>query len=390
MKTQLLAVLVVFALSSVAAVAQQRPTDATTPTATGDATLPLPQPAAGFVQPMTPWGDPDLQGFWPGVEMVGVPLQRPARFGTRNVLTEEEFEQRAREIKTEEDSLLAEIDVFTADVTTPCVIRCPTSPTPHWQETGKPSRQASLIIDPADGRQPPLSAEGQARQAQQQAEARARRERLQGREADSHLDRSLYDRCITRGVLGSILPTIYNNGNEIVQAPGYVVIRHEMIHEARVVPLDPSTLQQAQGRPEQSRGTTGSGSPRAESRGDGRPHLPASMTSYTGDSRGHWEGNTLVVVTKNLNGMTGVGGNGGGRSSDRMTIIERFTMLDRNTLQYTATIDDPGTWTRPWTLSFPWKREPVYGMFEYACHEGNYAMRNMLSASRAAEASGSK
>ena len=119
-----------------------------------------------------PVGDPDLQGFWPGVEMVGVPLQRPARFGTRNVLTEEEFEQRARAIKTEEESLLAEIDVFTADVTTPCAIRCPTSPTPHWQETGKPSRQASLIIDPPDGRQPPLSAEGQARQAQQQAEVR--------------------------------------------------------------------------------------------------------------------------------------------------------------------------------------------------------------------------
>jgi hypothetical protein len=358
MKTQLLALLVVFALSSIAGA--QQPAASTTPSATGGATLPLPQPAAGFAPPMTPWGEPDLQGFWPGVEMVGVPLQRPARFGTRNVLTEAEFEQRARDIKTEEDSLLAEIDVFTADVTTPCAIRCPTSPTPHWQETGKPSRQASLIIDPADGRQPPLSAEGQARQAQQQTEARARRERLQGREADSHLDRSLYDRCITRGVMGSILPTIYNNGNEIVQAPGYVVIRNEMIHEARVVPLD------------------------------GRPHLAAGMTSYTGDSRGHWEGNTLVVVTKNLNGMTGVGGNGGGRSSDRMTIIERFTMLDRNTLQYTATIDDPGTWTRPWTLSFPWKREPVYGMFEYACHEGNYAMRNMLSASRVAEASGSK
>jgi hypothetical protein len=109
-----------------------------------------------------------------------------------------------------------------------------------------------------------------------------------------------------------------------------------------------------------------------------------------GDSRGRWDGNTLVVVTTNFNGMTGVGGNGGGRSSARLTITERFTMLDANTLQYTATVDDPGTWTRPWTLSFPWKREPVYGMFEYACHEGNYAMRNMLSASRAAEAAASK
>jgi hypothetical protein len=271
------------------------------------------------------------------------------------VLTDEEFAQRARELKAEEESLVAEIDVFTADVTTPCAIRCPTSPQPHWQEMGKPSRQASLIIDPPDGRQPPLSPEGQKRQAEQQEEARRRRERLQGREADSHLDRSLYDRCITRGVLGSILPTIYNNGNEIVQAPGVVVIRHEMIREARIVPLD------------------------------GRPHVSDSLKSYMGDSRGHWDGNTLVVVTKNLNGLTGVGGNGGGRTSDRISITERFTLIDRSTLQYTATIDDPGTWTRPWTLSFPWKREPVYGMFEYACHEGNYAMRNILSISRAAE-----
>jgi hypothetical protein len=360
MKTLLFALLIGFTLSSVDAAAQERPATDTTSAGTDAATLPTPRPAAGFVQPMTPWGDPDLQGFWPGVDMVGVPLQRPARFGMRNVLTEEEFAKRASEIKSEEESLLAEIDVFTADVTTPCVIRCPTSPTPHWQETGKPSRQASLIIDPLDGRQPPLSDEGQARQAQQQAEAKARRGRLQGREADTYLDRSLYDRCITRGVMGSLLPTIYNNGNEIVQGPGYVVIRNEMIHEARVVPLD------------------------------GRPHLPANVTSYMGDSRGRWAGNTLVVVTRNLNGMTGIGGNGGGRTSGWLTITERFTMLDKDTLQYTATIDDPGTWTRPWTLSFPWKREPVYGMFEYACHEGNYAMRNMLSASRAAEANGSK
>ena len=353
MQRSLAAFLVAFVSASVALIAQ-RPADATQPD--GAAAVPIPQPAPGFVQPKTPWGDPDLQGFWPGVEMQGVPLQRPARFGTRNVLTDEEFAQRGRAIKEEEESLVADIDVFTAEVDPQCAIRCPTSPQPHWQETGKPSRQASLIIDPADGRQPALSAEGQKRQADLQAEARARRERLQGREADTYLDRSLYDRCITRGVLGSVLPTIYNNGNEIVQAPGYVVIRNEMIHEARVVPLD------------------------------GRDHLPATLTSYMGDSRGRWEGNTLVVVTTNFNGMTGIGGNGGGRSSTRLTITERFTMLDPNTLQYTASVDDPGTWTRPWTLSFPWKREPVYGMFEYACHEGNYAMRNMLSASRAAEA----
>jgi len=212
MTRRLLTLLAGLALTAVGASAQE---------------LPAPRPSDGFVQPKTPWGDPDIQGFWPGVDMQGVPLQRPARFGARNVLTEEEFAARGREIKAEEESLVAEIDVFTADVATPCVIRCPTSPQPHWQETGKPSRQASLIIDPLDGRQPPLSPDGQARQAGQQAEARKRQDRLQGREADTYLDRSLYDRCITRGVLGSVLPTIYNNGNEIVQAPGYVVLHNE-------------------------------------------------------------------------------------------------------------------------------------------------------------------
>jgi hypothetical protein len=341
MKRHCFALLFAFAAASAAVAAQQQ--QALAPT--------TPQPVPGFVQPKTPWGDPDLQGFWPGVDMVGVPLQRPARFGTRNVLTDQEFAQRAVDLKAEQESLVAEIDVFTADVTTPCAIRCPTSPAPHWQETGKPSRQASLIIDPPDGRQPPLSAEGQQRQASAQAEQRARRERLQGREADSYTDRSLYDRCITRGPLGSLLPTIYNNGNEIVQGPGFVVIRHEMIHEARVVPLD------------------------------GRPHVGSSVKSYMGDSRGWWEGNTLVVETTNLNGRTGIGGNGGGQTSERLKLTERFTLLDKDTLQYQVTIDDPGTWT----LAFPWKREPVYGMFEYACHEGNYAMFNILRISRTAE-----
>src|SRR5687768_3487396 len=308
-----------------------------------------------FTPPKTPWGDPDLQGVWPGTEMVGVPLQRPAQFGTRNVLTEEEFQQRVRQAKQTDESALAEIDVFSVDTGNAGAVGSPTSPPPHWLERGKPSRQASLIVDPPDGHQPAVSPEGKARASEQQKIAQARRERLQGREADTYTDRSLYDRCITRGVLGSILPVIYNNGNEIVQGPGFVAIRNEMIHETRIVPLD------------------------------GRPHLTPAIRSYMGDSRGWWEGSTLVVETTNLNGRTGVGGNGGGGSSDRAKLTERFTLRDANTLQYQATIDDPGTWTRPWTIAFPWKREPVYGMFEYACHEGNYAMRNILSGSRAAE-----
>jgi hypothetical protein len=313
------------------------------------------QSAGTFTPPRTPWGDPDLQGVWPGTEMVGVPLQRPAQFGTRNVLTEQEFQQRVKQAQQTDEQALAEIDVFKVDTSNAGSVGSPTSPPPHWLERGKPSHQASLIVDPPDGRQPPLSAEGETRAARQRADQQARRERLQGREADTYTDRSLYDRCITRGVIGSILPVIYNNGNEIVQAPGYVVIRNEMIHETRIVPLD------------------------------GRAHVSPTIKSYMGDSRGWWEGNTLVVETSNLNGRNSVGGNGGGQTSDRIKLIERFTLADANTLQYQVTIDDPGTWTRPWTISFPWKRDQEYGMFEYACHEGNYAMRNILAGSRANE-----
>src|SRR5688572_19319493 len=303
----------------------------------------------GFTPPRTPWGDPDLQGIWPGTEMVGVPLQRPAQFGTRNVLTDQEFQARVAQAKQTDDAALADFDLETADTSNAGQVGSATSPPPHWLERGKPSRQASLIVDPPDGRQPPPAPEAQKRNAAQQEARRGRGP------ADSYEDRSLYDRCVTRGVLGSILPVIYNNGNEIVQAPGYVAIRNEMIHETRIVPLD------------------------------GRPHASQAIKSYMGDSRGRWDGNTLIVETTNLNGRNGVGGNGGGRTSEAIKLTERFRLVDANTLQYEVTIDDPGTWTRPWTISFPWKRDPNYQMFEYACHEGNYAMKNILSGARADE-----
>jgi hypothetical protein len=306
-------------------------------------------PSKTFTPPRTPWGDPDLQGVWPGTEMVGVPLQRPQQFGSRNVLTEEEFQARVNQAKQTEEDALADFDVTTADTRNAGAVGSATSPPPHWLERGKPSRQASLIVDPPDGRQPPQAAEAQKRAADAQVARKGRGP------ADSYTDRSLYDRCVTRGVLGSILPVIYNNGNEIVQAPGVVAIRNEMIHETRIVPLD------------------------------GRPHLTSSIKGFMGDSRGWWDGNTLVVETTNLNGRNGVGPNGGGSTSDRITLTERFTLVDTNTLQYEVTIDDPGTWSRPWTIAFPWKRDQRYGMFEYACHEGNYAMTNILTGARADE-----
>jgi len=305
-----------------------------------------------YAPPRTPWGDPDLQGVWPGTEMVGVPLQRPKEFGTRNILTEAEFRARVEQAQRQQEVDTMDFDVDTADTANAGQVGSATSPPPHWLERGKPSHQASLIVDPPDGRTPPLTAQAQKRNQAIQEERRSHGP------ADSWEDRSLYDRCITRGVIGSILPVIYNNGNEIVQAPGYVVLRNEMIHEARVIPLD------------------------------GRPHLSSGVRSYLGDSRGHWDGNTLVVETTNFTDRTGIGPNGGGaRHSEALTIVERFTMADANTLLYEATIDDPHTWTRPWKIAFPWKRDtgPNYSMFEYACHEGNYALRNILSGARAEE-----
>jgi hypothetical protein len=304
-----------------------------------------------WTPPRTPWGDPDIEGLWPGTDFVGVPLQRPDGLGTRNELTDAEFAVRLANFQkqTDEDNADFDIDKLTPEIIARGTVGGPVSPPPHWLERGKPGRQAGLIVDPPDGRMPPLSEEGQRRAA-------ARQRVRSGRgPADSYEDRSLYDRCITRGVLGSILPVIYNNGNQIIQAPGWVAIRHEMIHETRIVPLD------------------------------GRPHISSDVFHQNmGDARGHWDGNTLVVETTNLDGRTGAGGNGGANLySDRARITERFTRLDRDTLKCEATVDDPATWTKPWTISFPWRRDPNYGFYEYACHEGNYALHNILSGARA-------
>src|SRR3954469_15988305 len=203
-----------------------------------------------YTVPRTPWGDPDLQGKWPGSDLVGVPLQRDVKYGTRNRLTEEEFRAREAQFAQQEQTDNADFDPE-HPVGTPGDVGSPTSPPPHWLERGKPQSIASLIVDPPDGRMPPATPESQERNA---AAAAARRGRGP---ADSYTEPSLYDRCITRGVAGSILPGVYNNGNEILQGPGYVVLRNEMIHEARVVPLD------------------------------GRPHPGSDVRMWMGDARGH-------------------------------------------------------------------------------------------------------
>jgi hypothetical protein len=296
-----------------------------------------------FVAPRTPWGDPDLQGTWPSGQMMEVPFERPAELGTRALLTDAEFAKRLAAVQAQAVSDNAESGPGSGSPAT--------APPPHWLERGRASRQASLIVDPLDGRLPSMTPDGARRAADWQARA-----------ADTYAhigpgDFTPYDRCITRGVLGSAFPNIYSAGTQILQAPGYVIIRHEMIHEARIVPLD------------------------------GRAHLSKALASYMGDARGHWDGATLVVETTNFNGRTGsYGRNGNGNpTSTALRLVERFALTDPDTLQYRVTVEDPQTWTRPWTVAFPIARDPAYEMYEYACHEGNYALGNILRAARAAE-----
>jgi hypothetical protein len=296
--------------------------------------------AAAQSLPRTPWGDPDLQGLWPSGHMIEVPFERPAEFGTRAVLTDAEFGERAAFIRKQ-----AEADAVESGPTDGG-----TNPPPHWLERGQPSRQASLVVDPPDGRLPPMTPDGARR-------AKAWPSNNPPGGFASYADFNVYDRCITRGVLGSVFPNIYSSGIEILQTPGFVVIRYEMIHETRIIPLD------------------------------GRPHLPGALPSYMGDARGRWQGQTLVVETTNFNGKTGsYARNGNGNpTSEALRLVERFTRRDADTLDYEVTVDDPRTWTRPWKVAFPLVRDPAYTLHEYACHEGNYAIVNMLRASRAAE-----
>jgi hypothetical protein len=203
-----------------------------------------------------------------------------------------------------------------------------------------------LIVDPPDGRLPALTDAAQRRAAERRANAPA--------QPASYTDFSLYERCITRGLVGSVMPGGYNNGNRIFQSPGYVTIVNEMIHEARIVPLE------------------------------GRPHLSPAIRTHLGDSRGRWEGDTLVVETRNVADRIGLGANNTGASA-ALAITERFTRTGDETLLYSITVDDPETWTAPFTMQFTLERDDDYELFEYACHEGNLALPNILSGARATE-----
>ena len=309
-----------------------------------------------YSPPKTAWGDPDLQGIWPSTAMVGVPFERPTQFGNRLYLTDEEFRQRQKDAEKQAtlDNESFSVDNVKAEIVAMGDVGGQTSPPPFWLERGEPSRQSSLVVDPPDGRLPPMTPEGQRRVAA------TKNTYLQYTGFDSASELGPYDRCISRGVLGSMFPVVYNNGNQFIQSPGYVVLRNEMIHETRVIPLDDVSR---------------------------RPALSPKLRSYMGDSRGHFEGNTLVVRTTNFNGTTGATANGNLMiMSDALELVEKFTRTGPDTMQYEVTVNDPKTWTKSWAASFPLRRDPAYRIFEYACHEGNHAMSNILSGSRADEA----
>ena len=302
---------------------------------------PSAQGARAWTPPLTPWGDPDLTGRWPLTHLNGTPVQRPAEFGERRLLSDQEFARREADIAANRIRLAG-----------------------AWAEVGEANRLTSLVVDPPNGRLPALTDEGRKRAA-------AMTSSWSDMLFSSVHDFNALDRCITRGMPASMFPFMYNSGIEIHQAPGYVVIRFELIHEARLIPLDPST---------------GSGSPRAESRGDSRPPPSPALRFWLGEPRGRWEGRTLVVETTNFTGRTPmliVGPGGGGiPTSEALRVVERFTRIDENTIDYEMTVEDPVVLTRPWKAAFPLQRDPDYYLFEYACHEGNQAISNALRNSR--------
>ena len=298
--------------------------------------------------PRTPWGDPDLQGTWTSESELSVPFERPREYGDRQLLTEAELAARRATLQKQSASDNADFDLETADRSNAGAVGSATSPPPHWLERGKASRRTSMVIEPADGRVPAMTDEGRQRLRQLRAGTFAGGNFNAGAVFKGPEDLSLWERCITRGVPSAIFPTVYNANTQIVQAPGVVAITYEMIHDTRLVYTD------------------------------GRTHVGGSIRGYHGDSRGRWEGDTLVVDVTNFSPKTDYRGAGA-----TLHLVERFTRTP-NGLRYEVSVDDPHTWSARWTAALDMSAQPE-PMFEYACHEGNNSMRNILSAARAAE-----
>jgi hypothetical protein len=293
--------------------------------------------------PRTAWGHPDLEGVWTSDDMRSVQMSRAAQYGTRESLTPEEFARRAsgdegsRDRAVNQETILRnEFGVRTFGYT-------------------------SFVVDPPNGQMPAMTPAGKARAANRDAGT------FGPGPFDTFEDFTLYDRCITRGIVGSVLPVLYGNGVRILQTQNEVVLSYEMVHDTRVIPIDASTS---------------SGS-RAPSRGVGRPAVSTAIKQYMGTSRGRWEGDTLVIDTDGFTERTSIGPNGNGtRHSDQMKITEWLTRIDPEMIDYRIRVEDPVTYTAPFTLRLTITSQPNYEMYEYSCHEGNGAVKYALSADR--------
>jgi hypothetical protein len=283
-------------------------------------------------------GEPDLTGVWTNPTIT--PFERPAEFADRPFLTEQEAAAyEARVVGGRSDAPPAPGNVGTYNQA--------------WFDQGDrvvATRRTSLVVDPPDGRVPV------------RPEAEAKRDFDAAHVGDSYEYMSLWDRCITRGVPAGMFPAGYNNAYRIMQVPGYVVIAYEMIHDTRVIPLD------------------------------GRPHVGQNIRLWNGDSRGRWEGDTLVVDTTNFNGKGWISTSAaGGRikgiaQTADAHIVERFTRQGADSMLYQVTVEDPEVYAAPWTLEIPLQRDDDYEIYEYACHEGNQAVANILRAGRVQDA----
>ena len=294
----------------------------------------------------TAWGDPDLQGEWTAEGEYGVPFERPTQFGTRQMLTDEEYAKRLEDVRVRDERDLAPVDVLSGKVD------APNAPIPHWREYNTTSRRTSVVIDPPNGRLPPRTPTARPVPVQRCGSLQ------RGEPCDTYEDYGLGVRCIVHGggFPDAMFPAVYNANFRIVQTPGAVAIVYELIHDTRVIPIDSSAARQ--------------------------PLLSPAIRMYMGAARGRWDGTTLVVETTNLKANTR-------GSSPGLRLIERFTRTTEDTIQYRVTFDDPATWTTPWTAALDLKaRRDDAGVFEYACHEGNYGMRYMLAASRLQDRSG--
>jgi len=308
------------------------------------------KPAKNWVLSHTPVGQPDLEGIWNNSTIT--PLERPRELAGKEFFTEQEAVAYERtflaDASTDRRDGSPEVDVNR-------------SYNELFRERGGVvrTRRTSLIIDPPDGRIPALTPAA----AKREAERAADRRRRGPDPADTTADRNLAERCITRGA--PKLPGGYNNNFQIYQTPGYVAIFSEMIHETRIIPLD-TNVQKAP------------------------PHVSPNIRLWLGDSRGRWEGNTLVVDTTNFNDQIISNNFNCCRAAGRnLHIVERFTRVSEDMIDYRYTVDDPSTYTRPWTVEVPMTKTegPIY---EYACHEGNYALEDILKGARAQEAAGRK